>query len=267
VSFELHLKPLEALVFRSDLAALGTFRCPSSHPLFRDSGPCSHHTFVFPRTTTLIHHDSGEWFVGSPNTASLYNQHQPYTRTKVSDIDASDWFVLADDVLIDILRAHDRPDRPFAQTHVRVDADLYLAQRQLFENSPYMDAFEIDEAVMRIFARLMRAAHANVRRLDSVEEAKRLIAAAPERSIGFRELARRVEASPFELCRAFHRQTGFTLSRFRNSLRLRTSLDLLRGRSPLTDIALDLGFTSHSHFTSAFRNHFGITPSRYRATN
>jgi AraC-like DNA-binding protein len=33
----------------------------------------------------------------------------------------------------------------------------------------------------------------------------------------------------------------------------------------ITDLALDLGFSSHSHFTSVFRKAFGMTPSQYRA--
>src|SRR5436190_10411395 len=141
---QVNLKPVETLVFRCDIVAIGKFRCPSTHPLYRDSGPCSHHTFVFPRTATTIRHERGEWFVGSPNTASFYNQHQRYTRSQVSNIDASDWFVIADDVLLDILRPP-RQDRPFAHTHVPVDASLYLAQRRLFENVACLEPFEIEE--------------------------------------------------------------------------------------------------------------------------
>jgi AraC-like DNA-binding protein len=32
----------------------------------------------------------------------------------------------------------------------------------------------------------------------------------------------------------------------------------------LTDLALRLGFSSHSHFTAAFRKSFGCTPSHFR---
>ena len=268
---EIPLKPVETLLFSSDIVAIGKFRCAATHTLYRDSGPCSKHTFVFPRTATTIRHENGDWFVGSPNTASLYNHGQHYTRSKVSDIDASDWFVIAEDVLVDILRHHDpsvvdRQDRPFAETHVRVDASLYLAQRQLFENAAHLEPFEIEERVMQIFSRLMSVSCVPPRRRDAVEETKRRIAVTPSRTIAFRELARHVECSPFELCRAFHRQTGFTLTQFRHSLRLRNALELLRGPSDLTDIALDLGYASHSHFTAAFRRHFGMTPSRYRAT-
>ena len=264
---QVNLKAVETLVFRSDIVAFGKFRCPSTHPMYRDSGPCSHHTFVFPRTTTAIRHDNGAWFVGTPNTASLYNQNQMYTRSKVDEIDASDWFVIADDILSDATRASN-PDRPFARTHVPVDAATYRAQRRLFDNASELEPFEIEESVLNIFATLMRSGpHKSARRRDAVEEVKRAIASNPSRSIPFRELARSVETSPFELCRQFRRETGFTLTQFRHSIRLRMALELLRSRRGLTEIALDLGYASHSHFTSAFRNYFGITPSRYRATS
>ncbi|WP_241520347.1 MULTISPECIES: helix-turn-helix domain-containing protein [unclassified Variovorax] len=37
----------------------------------------------------------------------------------------------------------------------------------------------------------------------------------------------------------------------------------------ITELALDLGFSSHAHFSNAFKAHFGIAPSifRDRATN
>jgi AraC family transcriptional regulator len=266
-----NLKPVEALIFCSDVVAFGTFRCPATHPTYRDSGPCSHHTFVFPRTATAIRHENGASFVGTPNTASLYNQNQIYTRSKIDNIDASDWFVIADDILLDAIRSSDPDvlsDRPFARTHVPVDAATYRRQRALFENAAHLETLEIEETVLNIFAKLMTSRQREcVRRRDAVEEAKRAIASAPSRSIPFRELARSVGYSPFELCRQFRRETGFTLTQFRHSIRLRMALELLRSRRGLTEIALDLGYTSHSHFTAAFRNYFGITPSRYRATS
>ena len=80
-----------------------------------------------------------------------------------------------------------------------------------------------------------------------------------------RSLARMAEISPYQLCREFRAVTGMTITRYRHSLRLRIALDRLRGRVDLTELALDLGYSSHSHFTYTFRHHFGLTPSRYRA--
>jgi AraC-like DNA-binding protein len=61
------------------------------------------------------------------------------------------------------------------------------------------------------------------------------------------------------------RHTGTTLAAYRGQLRLRLALERLRdSRSDLTTIAYDLGYSSHSHFTMAFRQAFGTTPSEFR---
>ena len=56
-----------------------------------------------------------------------------------------------------------------------------------------------------------------------------------------------------------------TVTDYRQSLRLRMALERLRGNEDLTTIALDLGYSSHSHFTMAFRREYGLTPSAYRS--
>ena len=59
----------------------------------------------------------------------------------------------------------------------------------------------------------------------------------------------------------------FSLHAYRNQLRLRASLERLHEPGvDLIDIALDLGFSSHSHFTETFRRSFGKTPSVVRET-
>ena len=47
--------------------------------------------------------------------------------------------------------------------------------------------------------------------------------------------------------------------------RLHRALELLAGTDlPLSAIAHGLGFSDQSHFARRFRQHFGVTPSRYR---
>jgi len=48
-------------------------------------------------------------------------------------------------------------------------------------------------------------------------------------------------------------------------LRLARALDVIGGYEDLTALGLDLGFSSHSHFTAAFRETYGRTPSQFRA--
>jgi AraC-like DNA-binding protein len=55
-----------------------------------------------------------------------------------------------------------------------------------------------------------------------------------------------------------------TLHAYRNDLRLRSSLEQLESGGDLTRLALDLGYSSHSHFTSSFRVLFGVPPSAIR---
>jgi AraC-like DNA-binding protein len=55
------------------------------------------------------------------------------------------------------------------------------------------------------------------------------------------------------------------IHRYLTLLRLRASLDrLAEGASNLTALALEFGFSSHSHFADAFRREFGRTPSDVR---
>ena len=75
-------------------------------------------------------------------------------------------------------------------------------------------------------------------------------------------LSRTLGVSPFALCRAFRQATGGTLHQHLTRLRLAAALEQLpHYRERLTDLALDLGFSSHSHFTCAFRGYFGRAPS------
>ena len=269
------LYPIETLVFQSDVVAFAKFRCPADHPLFRDSGPCRNHVFAFPRSSTEIEHADGPRFVGGPNTISVYNRGQRYTRKKLSAMDASDWFAVADDLLLDAVAAwepavRDRPARPFRVASLPADPQIYFEQRALFESAQTLEREEVEERAFKILGRLLKTAYgASPRRSrmrEAIEEAKRIVDSDPAANVPLRRLAAAVETSPFQLCRSFRASTGMTITAYRHSLRLRTALDRLRDqRTGLTELALDLGFSSHSHFTFAFRRQFGITPSAYRA--
>lgn len=271
VPLDIHLKPVESLLFRSDVLAVGKFRCPVTHPLFRDSGPCSHHTFVFPRTMTAIRHDGGPSFVATPGLVVLYNQHQVYTRTAVSEIDASDWYTVADDVLLEMVGARSA-ERPFASAACASDGRSFLEQRMIFDaldRGAELDPMHVEETILRVLHRVLaprREAKLSARDVDAVEHARELIARDPSCNTPLRSLASECRLSPFQLCRAFRAHTGETMTRWRHSLRLRLALDRLSDRAAdLTSLALDLGYSSHSHFTAVFRRHFGLTPSQFRA--
>lgn len=281
---QVRTKPVETLVARTDAVAVGSFVCPSSHPLFHDSGPCTHHTFVFPRTVTRVRLAEGPSFVGDPTVVVFYNQHQNYTRTKVSDVDACDWYVVADELLLDAISqfdpgVRDRADRPFRFASAPIDARTYLEQRRLFDRAAsgrQGDSLETDEAVLRILGAAIGSAYAAHSRdtrgrrpaisAEQIDTVKRLIASSLAGESRLLDLARAAGCSPYHLCRAFRIATGMTMTAYRHSLRMRAALGRLRERrTDLTELALELGYSSHSHFTAMFRRTFGMPPSAWRA--
>ncbi len=74
------------------------------------------------------------------------------------------------------------------------------------------------------------------------------------------------QMGPERLRLGFRHVTGDTPPRYVLRRRLERARHLLQHtQTPITQVALQLGFADHSHFTSVFRNALGVTPSRFRA--
>jgi AraC-like DNA-binding protein len=79
------------------------------------------------------------------------------------------------------------------------------------------------------------------------------------------ELALLPGMSPSHFAKKFRISAGLSLQRFINRRRLQAAMHLLQTDStPLSQIALDLGFSSQSHFTRLFSSLTGFTPASYR---
>ena len=78
-------------------------------------------------------------------------------------------------------------------------------------------------------------------------------------------LADTVRLSPGHFARKFQLSAGASLNRFVNGRRIAASFALLRTTAtPLSAIALDLGFSSQSHFTRLFGRLTGMSPDQFR---
>lgn len=271
------------IVFDSGLVRVGAFRCHPGHPSFQDSGAARNFCFVFPRTAVEIHHEHEPPFVANPNVVTFYNQRQPYLRSAISaEGDRCDWFGVDVEIVRDVIRAFDpavddRAESPFNFTHSRSDAGSYLEQRRIFgylANGGSGQPLAIEEAVVGLLESVVRSAYrgradssqaVSARQRDTVRHVEFFLSAHAEESLTLRHVASEVGLSVYHLCRMFHRITGATLQEYRQKLRLRRSLESMAESSrPLVDIALDAGFSSHSHFTSTFRREFAQTPSSFR---
>jgi AraC-like DNA-binding protein len=79
------------------------------------------------------------------------------------------------------------------------------------------------------------------------------------------DLAADLQISAPHLSRLFRTHQGTSVHKTLVELRLRDSLEALRDPgADLSRLALDLGFTSHSHFSATFRRYFEVTPSQVR---
>lgn len=96
------------------------------------------------------------------------------------------------------------------------------------------------------------------------DRAKLVLASDLTRRWSLAEVASEVQVSPVYLTQVFQQLEGTPLYRYQLQLRLARALLLLPGNPDLTSLSFELGFSSHSHFTAAFRRFHNCTPSQFR---
>ena len=78
------------------------------------------------------------------------------------------------------------------------------------------------------------------------------------------EIGRQVGCSQFHLSRLFTQEMGKTISAHLRDLRMERAAELLRaGEMNVTEAAMEVGYSSLSHFTVAFRETFACCPGLY----
>ncbi|MEZ5330873.1 MAG: AraC family transcriptional regulator [Thermoanaerobaculia bacterium] len=269
----------DQVLWQGAWAAVGLFDALPEDPHFRSSGVPGEHLFVFPCTSVRIEREGERPFVADRTTVTFYDPHQVYTRSVVSPRgDRDHWFGLAPDIFDEILfetghRRHGTTFFPFARG--AADLTTYARQnrlvRRLAQARP-ASALAVEEAVLDLATRVLRNA-APARRRETIptasqralaERAMRILAERWMEPRRLSELAADLGCRPYHLSRVFRRVTGRTLHAHREQLRLsRALLELDSRRGDLAALALDLGYSSHSHFTAAFRRSVGCSPSAW----
>ncbi|WP_394841105.1 helix-turn-helix transcriptional regulator [Pendulispora brunnea] len=145
------------------------------------------------------------------------------------------------------------------------------AARLHFELLRARDAMAIEETALALAYRILsdtgpapkrkRALTPSWRRLT--EELRHVMVTRFRERLTVESMAAACHASPFHASRVFRAVTGETLHRHLTRVRLRAALFMLGEVAPgrLAEIAFATGFSSHSHFTRAFRAEFGCAPS------
>ena len=99
---------------------------------------------------------------------------------------------------------------------------------------------------------------------DRVERTKELLARDLANPPSLESLGQEVGCSPFYLSRIFSREVGLTIPQYLRNIRMQRAAELLRsGRFNVTEAAIEVGYSSLSHFSKAFCETMGCCPVLY----
>ena len=256
--------------------ALGTFSASPEIEDFETAGAIGGRPAIaFPRTTVRVAQASRAPFVADRTVAVLHNPRHPFRRFVVDPRgDQCEWLSIDSELLVAVNpQLGKNPLRPFWLSHVpldgRTNALLQLVVRHLRDWTPPEELW-IEETLMEVVSRLSpgerpKPPRALARHERIVQRVREALSSRPEQRWTLQAIANAAGASPFHLCRVFRQRTGQTIHRYLTDLRLRTALSRLEDcPDDLLGLAVELGFSNHSHFTTVFRASFGVTPSEFR---
>jgi AraC-like DNA-binding protein len=84
------------------------------------------------------------------------------------------------------------------------------------------------------------------------------------RSIRLEELALLTNLSQSHFSHAFKASTGIPPHQWQTKARLERAKQLIAVNTPLTDVAVETGFSDQAHFTRVFRKNIGTTPASWK---
>jgi len=244
--------------------------------------PTPGHSLFFPRTATWARPEGRARYLCDPGLVSFWSRGQVCLREPAASPAVDGEFFGLSPALGEEVVAHADPGAAsssgwlFRHQAAPIGPGLFLRQRRLAA-AIQAGALEREQAVEAIVCLAsdcvaLAAGQAltsprTARRDRELVEAVRLrVAADPSARPGLAAMAGDAGVGVVTLCTAFRRVAGRSIHAYRLDLRLQLALERLeRSTGDLSDVALDLGFDSHSHFTLRFRERFGAAPSRVRA--
>jgi AraC family transcriptional regulator len=269
-------------LFNSPRCGITLWECATGKRELSDERRQSWHVVSFVHSGAFVLHTRERpASVIDATSVLLLNPGEPYrSEHPFGCCDHGSTIVVRRDALLDLLAHHDptareRPDALFPRAHVQGLFRAYLLQRLLvrrLQGPAAQEPLAIEEAVLKLLDEVAKgcrqaAGRPAVRREPSrarrgyAEDVKALLQRRFRERLQLDDIARALYVSAYHLCRLFREEAGVPIHRYLNRLRLREALEpVTEGTSDLSELALALGFSSHSHFTASFRKEFGISP-------
>jgi AraC family transcriptional regulator len=241
----------------------------------RSAEECASQThFVFPFRGVYLRHVGTDQAVADANHVLFFNAQQGYQVSHpVRGGDTSLVVSVSPSMLAELVPKNLlNPGEPlkFNLQHMRIDARaqalVMLLNHSLRNGS--IEPLEAEGLSLTLISRAVgprtaRASGATYSRRRLVDRVKVLLAGDLSRRWTLAEIAAEIRGSPVYLTQAFQQVEGMPLYRYHLRLRLARALDLIAERDDLSALAQDLGFSSHSHFSAAFKQAYGRTPSEF----
>jgi AraC family transcriptional regulator len=230
---------------------------------------------VFPYRGTYVRHLGEDQAVAEANQVLFFNAAQGYQVSHpIPGGDASLSLAISSELLLEIVPPEllsSQSMLTFKRQQLRIDARaqalVAMVRHSLRQN--IAEPLEAESLTLTLVQRSLgprtsHAAGASVGRQRLVDRVKLVIASDLARRWTLAEIAREVRGSPVYLTQVFQQVEGMPLYRYQLRLRLARALDMLESYDDLSALGLELGFSSHSHFSAAFREAYGRTPSEFK---
>lgn len=268
---------------------IGRFHARPGSALFASEAPPGHDAIVFPRRAVQLCRGDGRTVLADPSRVLLHHADSTYRRTAVDpEGDECAWYWLDPEIRSQLTHGLSRraPEEAAAHCPRSLFRDertiwAYVTHRPWEAEGGEPDWLMLEEAVLEVARAALElavgshgsraageratghletsAARFNVDRADAYLAGHFHLAPSLD------EIAAAARCSKFHLARLYRAHRGRTLHAARTELQLRAAYDLVvTTRQPMTEIALDLGFSSASHFSTRFLGAFGQTPSGLR---
>jgi AraC-like DNA-binding protein len=254
---------------------VGSWQCSTG--MLKEADVAVHHEIWLQRQGARSLRIGDRRILADARTAVFHNPREEFhARAAVAQRQRSTVLLLGGNLARELLEGQERFERPAAP----VTAAASLAHLRLLRRMGSGEAspLEIEERTLVLSGLLMQrgsgGAHPMERstrgygwraQRELVEAACHVIALRFSEKLLVGEIAHAVGSSPFHLSRLFRREVGVPIHRYLLQIRLRAALDRMADTDDaLSRLALDVGFSSHSHFTTAFRREFGRAPGRFR---
>lgn len=230
---------------------------------------------VFPYRGVYVRHVGRQAAVAEANQVLFFNGGESYRVSHpVEGGDACLSVSIDEELLRELVpreQLRDGPGLAFRRARRRIDprAQALLALIRHGLSRKVAETLEAETLVLTLVRRSLgertsQAAGASAGRQKLVDRAKLVLASDLARRWTLAEVAREVGVSPVYLTQVFREVEGVPLYRYQLRSRLARALHLLDDYDDLTALGLDLGFSSHSHFSAAFRQAYGRTPAEFQ---